>query len=424
MKVALAAEGTIKLVDLNGRLTAQFPLAIINQQSHTAVFQLKSDGDLPLTYQGVSMLNDDGSFSASSSCPPTLAVGQSCTVEVTFAPTTVGNKAASVILRTSSHTGNNIEVDLLGTAIELYPVLSRSLQAIAFGEVVQGAATVRDLDIRNTGTAALNINSATLSGDTPGVSILSNTCVTNPIVVNGTCQIRLSLAAATLSTLSGQLTLVHDGRLTPTSPLNIPVTGAVVAQARTLSYPSTLDFELVDVNIASSKLLVIRNTGNSPISGISVGAPAPFAVASNGCSAPLQPAAECTVTLRATATANGLVSRTATVTASSLTAPAPSVFLAAQARTRTISVNKASAAFGLRTSQAMSAEDIVTVTNTGSVRVTPTVSGRLADNTIAGAGARWIRIATDTCSAGIEPGQTCQLGIQVQPPQAPATATL
>lgn len=401
-----------------------FPIAIINQQTYQRTFQVQSSGDAPLQFNGVTIANNDGSYSATTDCPAAIPVGERCDVTVTFAPMTTGSKAAELQVNTRSYTSNVMQVSLAGDAVEVYPVYdAASTQAIDFGTLVQGTSNqTRVATIRNTGTAPLNVSAALQGTATVGLSMVGNTCTT-PIAPDDSCTVTLSLNASALTTLSAKLVVTHDGRLTPTSPVDIPVSGAVVAPTRQLQYASTLDWGVVDAGVATPKALTVKNVGNSPVSGITASTTSPFTLNTNGCVATLAPGASCDITFNATSSTNGLVSRTATLSATSLTTPANAVTLQATVQSRTISASTSATAFGLQSSGVWSADTkTVTVTNTGSVNIKPQVANRVAGTNVISS-ATWLRVSGDTCAAGVAPGATCQLQFQVNPTSATSLST-
>jgi len=431
-KPASPPAGAIKEAELDGLSDVQadgsvsFPLAIINQQSWPKTFKIRSSGDAPLDFKGLSFQENDGSFSATSDCPSSIAVGTECSVTVVFAPQTVGPKTATLVVGTSSYRGNNLPVSLSGEAIELYPVYGKDSTAMVdFGEVVQGgAAGARIVTIQNSGTAPLTIGTVSLQGPSvAGLTLGASTC-NKPVPVGGSCTISLSYSATTTGVLDAKLMVPHDGRLTPASPVSLPITGSVVVQSRTLSFNPSLDFGTVDAGVATTRALTITNTGNSPVSGITLSSASPFTPAPNTCTGQtIQPAGTCTVTYSLTSSTNGPLTRVVTVSATNLTSGTPSLVLQGTVQTRAIAaLAPSSLAFGLQTSGVWSADErTVTVTNSGNVNIKPAVVGRLDDNTVSGA--PWVRVSSDTCSAGLAPGASCVIGLQVRPTTSSAVNT-
>ncbi len=114
-------------------------------------------------------------FAQSNSCGKSLAAGASCTVNVTFRPTTSGAKGAELVL-TFPALGSPLSVPLSGTV--LAPVLAVSPGALAFGSQAVGTTSAaRPVTVSNAGTAPLGINAISLGGTSPRqFAISANTC--------------------------------------------------------------------------------------------------------------------------------------------------------------------------------------------------------------------------------------------------------
>jgi hypothetical protein len=67
-------------------------------QSSTQSATLINDGSASVTISGIAVSPADGTFTQTNNCPATLAVQQSCTVQVTFSPPDVFNYAATVLV--------------------------------------------------------------------------------------------------------------------------------------------------------------------------------------------------------------------------------------------------------------------------------------------------------------------------------------
>jgi hypothetical protein len=411
-------------LDTLGNPVIDFPLAIINQQSWTKSFTLASAGDAPMAFMGLVIPDNDGSFSSGSNCPASVPVGQSCTVDVTFRPTAVGSKAATLEVKTSAFSGNVQTIRLKGEAIDVYPVYgAASTSAVDFGNLVQGGSSVtRSVTIFNTGTAAMHLSGFTISGsNTTGLSVGNTSACTAPLDIGQSCTVPITLSAATSSPspLSASLVVSHDGRLSPSSPVHIPLSGTVAAQTRVLVFNNSLDFGAVDINVTKTLDVTVSNSGNSPLTGVSASPSSPFSLSNNSCAGmTLQPlnANSCVLSFSLNTATIAPLSTSVNITANALTSTPTALLLTATTQSRTMStIAPAALNFGLTPSHLWSAAQTVTLTNTGSVRIAPVIAGRdIYDNTVATA--KWARISSDTCAAGIDPGQSCTFGVQVQPP--------
>lgn len=402
-----------------------FPLAIINQQSFSKTFTIRSTGSAPLQLRGMRILGDEDSFSLESSCAAVLEQNSSCDVTVTFAPITVGNKSAQVQIDTNAFQGNAVLVPLSGQAIEVYPVYGAgSTSSIDFGNttIAGGSNVTRTVTISNSGTAGLHATFSIVGDFTSNVSFGNNGCQ-EEVPAGGTCSLELILNAASPTVALGHLVVTHDGRLSPTSPVLIPFSGEVIPQTRALAFNPVVSFGNVDINSTATQTLTVTNQGNSPVTGVVATAQSPVTVSSSTCTGQtLQPGAKnsCAVTFSFTQSVTGPFSRTGALTANSLTSvPAPLAFNA-NLQTRTIAaVAPASLSYGLSSTQFWSDAKTVTVTNTGTARIVPQVAGRDPSTGVIAA-TPWIRILSSTCATGIDTGATCSFEVQVKPSLASA----
>ena len=75
---------------------------------------MSNGGTVPVNFSGIAATGPDAAmFAQTSTCASVLNAGQSCTVSVTFTPTSAGAKAATLSL--SSNAATNPVVALSGT---------------------------------------------------------------------------------------------------------------------------------------------------------------------------------------------------------------------------------------------------------------------------------------------------------------------
>jgi hypothetical protein len=92
----------------------------VGTTSATQTVTVSNTGSVPLTVSGISATGPDAAtFAQTSTCVGTVSVGQSCTVSVTFTPTSTGAKTASLSL--SSDAATNPVVTLSGTGAVVVP---------------------------------------------------------------------------------------------------------------------------------------------------------------------------------------------------------------------------------------------------------------------------------------------------------------
>jgi centrosomal CEP192-like protein/HYDIN/CFA65/VesB family protein len=144
------------------------------------------------------------------SLPLTIKPGLSASFTISFTPSTTGTFTGSVALYTNSTCLGTIS--LTGTGVTL--LLSLSPTSLKFGNVVVGDTAVLSAIITSTGTAAVTISSATVSGT--GFK-LGN--LTLPLTLNAgqSTSFSVSFAPATTGTFGGTVWLKSNATNSPST---------------------------------------------------------------------------------------------------------------------------------------------------------------------------------------------------------------
>jgi Abnormal spindle-like microcephaly-assoc'd, ASPM-SPD-2-Hydin len=106
------------------------------------VVTLSNTGNATLTVSGISLVGTDSAmFVQTNTCGSTVAVGQSCTVSVTFTPTSPGAKSSSLNVATNAATSPVIALSGTGTPVTSIS-MSPSSATVPFAGTQQFTATV------------------------------------------------------------------------------------------------------------------------------------------------------------------------------------------------------------------------------------------------------------------------------------------
>jgi hypothetical protein len=226
----------------------------------------------------------------------TLGLDQSCTVTFRFAPTTAGAKSA---LLSVAHSGSDspADISLFGQAIDVpRPAVSLNPTSVPFASQNVGTVSnAQSVTVTNTGTADLNVGSATLIGTNSGDFQLTNGCVLS-LAPGGSCTIQVRFAPTASGTRTAQVQLIDDA---PTSPQLINLSGTGVAASLSVS-PTSLSFTNIGVGGSSTKSVNITNTGTSNlvIASLAISGSTTFTIANHNCGSPIVPGKNCTVNVR------------------------------------------------------------------------------------------------------------------------------
>jgi hypothetical protein len=196
---------------------------------------IKNIGQPDLTISGVSV--DPASSSADDFTvePGTCTTGTvlsrdaTCDISVTFTPTAVGVRTATVLV---NHDGlrNPERIAITGSAAEFgtAPAVDFSPDALPFGAQRLGTqSAVKAVTINNTGTAALNVSSVALSGADATDFSTQNDCVGRSIAPQSSCKVTVVFAPQETSGLkAATLTITDDA---PKSPRTVALSGTAKA---------------------------------------------------------------------------------------------------------------------------------------------------------------------------------------------------
>lgn len=181
---------------------------------------LTNSGTGPLTINSIALTgSNSGDYAISNNtCGPTLSAGSNCVVSVTFTPTAVGSRTASLTFSTNASTSpDNATLSGTGQA----PIASFSPSSLSFGGIKLGLSSVLATTLTNTGNAAMSISSITITGANVTDYSQVNTCPAS-LAINANCTITTTFAPVGLGNRTASISVSSN---TATSPDTVPLTG-------------------------------------------------------------------------------------------------------------------------------------------------------------------------------------------------------
>jgi hypothetical protein len=256
---------------------------------------------------------DPSDFNQTNNCGSSVAVGGSCTINVTFTPKTTGALTAALEISDSA-TNSPQTVTLAGTGIA--PV-TLSATTLSFGTVMVGnSKTAPAVTLTNQMNVALT--GITIAASGTGYTQV-NTCGTT-IAAGATCTITVTFAPTASGASSGSITITDSA---VTSPQTITLTGT--GELPVGVTPLSLAFGTVNVGTTSAaKTVTVKNNLKATLTIDSIGFagtdPGDYAETDN-CVGTLASAATCTVNVTFTPKAKGSRPATMQITDSAATSP-------------------------------------------------------------------------------------------------------
>jgi hypothetical protein len=265
---AITASGGVFLEP--GSLT--YPNQAVGTASTTQHVTIFNPGNSPVNLTSVTTTGDYSIANLCSTLPYSLGAQRSCGVDVVFTPTATGNPRAGTMVVASS--GGNATLPLTGTGVTATAAIGLTPTAFSFGNIpVAVQSTTYYVYLRNTGTEAITLTTATATGD---YSLSGGSCpFPGGLLQPGTsCYFGISFIPTATGTRTGTLSVV-DSVGTQTAAL----TGNGVATQSTVELsPNGLGYPQQTVGTTSNtSTLYLYNFTAAALTiksvGISTGAP-------------------------------------------------------------------------------------------------------------------------------------------------------
>ena len=188
------------------------------------VVTLTNGGTSSLTITSIQVTGaNPGDFAIpSNTCGSSLGVNGTCTVSVTFAPTTSGSRAATLTF-TDTATNSPQTVSLTGTGTA--PEASLAPSSFNFGNQSDTTASAPESFIlSNTGSSTLNIAGIAFTGTNAGDFSQNTTCGTT-LAANATCTVTAVFTPGAKGSRSATLAVTDNSNNTVGSTQTSTLTG-------------------------------------------------------------------------------------------------------------------------------------------------------------------------------------------------------
>ncbi len=302
------ATPSVNQLNLAGTGVAAGPAAVLSPDnlsfSTTNVGTSSAPQNIQLSNPGNATLNiasiaTSPNFTQTNNCASTLAASSSCTISVTFSPTSTGNLQGYVTV--TDNAGNNPQkASLSGTGNPTPPVASLTPSNLVFSnQPITVSSSAQPIQLTNTGSGSLNISSIAITGTNAGDFGQTNNCQAS--LTGGLyCTIEVTFTPTAAGTRTAAVSVTDNAS---GSPQSVPISGSgQLAPLVTLS-PSSLTFPNINVGSSSAPLTVgLQNTGTATLTVSSIalytGANASqFSIGNNTCITTLAISASCSFTV-------------------------------------------------------------------------------------------------------------------------------
>ncbi|MFI5118141.1 MAG: choice-of-anchor D domain-containing protein [Terriglobales bacterium] len=358
---------------------------------------LTNSGSGPLSIPSITA---SGDFTQTNNCGTSLPASNSCTINVSFAPSVAAAITGALTLTDSATTSPQL-VKMTGTGVAplTFSPTSLTLPTVAVGQTSSATVTVT-----NKQNAAITLSPAP-SAD---YSITGGTC-TSSLAATSSCTIAVTFTPQYKGSIKGSLAITTNGVF---SPQIIGLTGTATGGPTvplSLS-PASLTFAATGVGATTApKVVTVTNKSTGTITINSITASGNFSAAGSGttpCGGALAKSAKCTLSVTFTPSNTGSIKGSVSIADSG--AGSPQIVGLSGTGTVPVTLAPASLTFVAQTVGTTSAPQTVTLTNSSGATLNIASIAASGDFSAAPSGG-------SPCGATVATGATCTFSVTFSP---------
>ncbi|HEV3278588.1 MAG TPA: FG-GAP-like repeat-containing protein [Terriglobia bacterium] len=375
-----------------------FPNEAVGTTGSPLTLTVSNSGIAPVNLGATTITGD---FAAkSNACTGTLASGASCTLQVTFTPTVLGQRTGLLTIASDSF-GGAASLVLVGNGTVSGPAVQLSASSLTFGSQALGTSSPTQIvTVTSVGAGAVTFSSFATTGD------FSQTNNCPPVLSpSATCWVAVKFTPTAAGTRTGTLVISDNA---PGGSQTVGLTGTGTAPAVTLK-PTSLTFTTQAIGTASrAKAVTLTNTGTAALTISSLtfsGADPKDFTETNTCGTSVAAGASCQISVSFKPT--NINTRTATLNVNDNAPGSPQTVFLTGTGTQ-VQLSPASLNFGSVKVGTKSAVKKVTLTNVG--QTTVNITSLSLTGTDAGDFAE-----TTTCRSSVQAEASCTISVTFTP---------
>ena len=298
--VSVLLQATVVSLSTTG---LKFADQVLGSNSPTQKITITNTGQLALKVASLSITGKDATdFSQANNCGTGVVSGASCTISVTFKPTQVGPRSASVTI-TDNALSSPQSVTLNGTGVTSGPNVTLSRTSISFStQLVGTGSTAQSFTVTNYGLTTLTISNIAITGTNAADFSQAHSCG-GSLATGASCTITVTFRPTGSGTRTAAVSITDNAS---GSPQKVALSG--VGTIGKLS-PISLSFGSVVIDTTSSAQTgTLTNVGTTTltITGIAItGTNAGDFAQTHTCGSLLSAGASCSISVTFRPTASG-----------------------------------------------------------------------------------------------------------------------
>ena len=208
------ATGTPPVVSLSAT-SLTFATQALGASSAAQAVTLNDTGTSALTLTSLALSGaNPGDFIQTNNCGSSVAAGANCTISVTFKPTAIGTRTATLSMADSA-VGSPQTVSLSGTGATTAPAASLSPTSLAFGNQSIGTTSApHTVTLSNSGNAAMTLTSLALTGANASDFVQNNNCGAS-LAVGANCSVAVLFKPSAAGSRGATLSIADNANGSP-----------------------------------------------------------------------------------------------------------------------------------------------------------------------------------------------------------------
>jgi hypothetical protein len=278
---AIAAQPSISLNPASLAFSAQS----VGTASPIQTITVTNTGLAPLV---ISLVAATGDFNETDNCAAaTIAINQSCMIQVRFLPTATGSRSGIVTVY-GNVAGGQATATLSGTGTAAAAIVLDPVVLMFPSTALNATSAVQNITVSNISNAAVGLQSATMTGADFRITV--NTC--GPSLGPGVgCTVGIAFTPTASGTRNGTFSMTDDAG-TQTASLN----GVGTSPATDALSPLALTFGTQQIDTASqTQQITLSNTGDLPLTLIAGQITSGDFTVVNSCGNSLNPHSTCSM---------------------------------------------------------------------------------------------------------------------------------
>ncbi len=392
--ISLSGTGTQGVLTLSPA-SLTFGVQLLNTSSAAQTVTATNTGNATITINSISTL---ANFTQTNNCGAALAVGASCSINVTFTPVNINLLSGTFsIYDNAASSPQTISVSGTGTQVNVNP------SSLNFGTISVGTTSSAMLvTLSNVGSSSVSISNVTITGTNSTDFAQTNTCGSS-VGPNASCAFSVTFTPGAAGTRTATLSVYDSGGASPQA-VSLSGTGYSNGTGPAVTFnPTSLSFGNQNYKTKSAVMKVtLTNTGGATLDITSI-TPSSNYSDTTTCLSTLAAGQSCTISVSFTPTVVGTDNGSVTVVDNASNSP-QSVSLTGTGVGAQAVLSPTTLTFGVQVDGTTSTAQTATLTNQGNASLTITSITAPANFT-----------QTNDCESSLAAGASCAIDVSFAP---------